>query len=84
MDPRNNENFYLLINALVSLSFVLGIGFYLPAVIILGVNQVISVDESAGAVDICARIAEGFIERESNIIIALTAVEFQNEATLCK
>ena len=54
------------------------------AVIVFDVDQVTLVDESSGAVQVCARIAEGFIERESDIIIALTAVEFENEATLCK
>lgn len=42
------------------------------------------VDESSDPVQVCARISEGFIERESDVIIALTAVEFENEATLCK
>ena len=34
--------------------------------------------------EVCARIAKGFIERESDIVIVLTAGEFHNEATLCK
>lgn len=55
-----------------------------PVVVVFEVDQVVLVDESVGAVQICARISEGFIERESDIIIALTAVEFQNEATFCK
>jgi hypothetical protein len=35
-------------------------------------------------VQVCARISEGFIEREADVVISLAAMEFQNEATLCK
>ena len=55
----------------------------LLVVIVFGVDQVTFVGESSGAVQVCAFILEGFIEREADVIISLTAVEFQNEATLC-
>lgn len=69
----------------VSPYFALGIEcFYLLVVIVFDIDEVMFVDESSGAVQVCARISEGFIERESDVVIALTAVEFENEATLCK
>lgn len=58
--------------------------FFHPVDIVVDFNPVISVDESAGAVQVCARIAEGFIERELDVAILITSQEVQNEATQCK
>lgn len=56
----------------------------LLVVIVFDVDQVTLAGESSGTVQVCARIFEGFIEREADVTIALTAVEFQNEASLSK
>ena len=58
--------------------------FCILVVVVFDVGQVLLVGEGGGNVQVCARIAEGFLERESDVIIALTAVEFQSEATLCE
>ena len=85
MDPRNNENFYLLINALVSLSFVLGIGFLSSCSLLYLVSiksyLLMRVLVQWTFVHV---LQKDSLRENQNIIIALTAVEFQNEATLCK
>lgn len=53
-------------------------------VVVFDIDQIISIDESIETVEVCASIAEGFIERESDIVFLSTAVEFQSEATLGK
>lgn len=50
----------------------------------IDVDQVISVSEGVGVAQVCASITEGFIDRELEAVISLSAIELQNEATQCE